>query len=68
MTSVGDCEAVVVRLDFGGQVLAEVRDRGRMVKVPGVGDPLEEQKREDVALEVGGVDRSPEAVGRSPQT
>ena len=56
-----------VRLDFRCQVTAEVRDRGGVLKIPGVGGPLEEQQREHVALEVGRINGSPQAVGRRPQ-
>ena len=66
VTARRDGETMVVRLDLRCQVVAEVRDRGRMVKVPGVGNPLEEQEREHVALEVGRVHGSPQAVGRTP--
>ena len=64
----GTAEAVVVGLDLGGEVVAEVGDGLRVLVVPGVADPLEEQQREDVGLEVGGVDRSAQGVRGIPQS
>ena len=63
----GDPEAVVVGLDLGGQVGAEVGLRPVVLVVPGVADPPEEQQREDVRLEVGRVDGAAQAVGGGPQ-
>jgi len=65
--AVGQLEAVVVGLDLGCQIGAEVGDGAGVLVVPRVGDPLVEQQREDVRLEVGRVDRAAQAVGGGPE-
>ena len=59
----GSVEPVVVGLDLVVEVVAELVDRLLVLVVPGVADPLPEQHREDVGLEVGRVDRPAERVG-----
>ena len=62
-----DGELVEVRLDLVGEVLPPFLDGPTMLGIPCVRDPLEEEEGEDVRLEVGGVDRPSERVGRVPK-
>ena len=67
MAALRQLEAVVVGLDIRRHIRAVVGNGLGVLVVPGVRDPLEEQQREDVRLEVRGIDRTPEAVGGRPQ-
>ena len=62
----GDLEAV--RLGKKGELgVAEFVERVGDFLVPDVTDPLEEEKRKDVRLEVGGIDGAAEDVGGLPE-
>ena len=67
MTTGRDLEAVV--LGEGGEVeiAAGKLERLGELLVVDVGDPLEEEQREDVALEVGLIDRAAQDVRRTPK-
>jgi len=58
---------VEVSLDLVVEVVAVLGNGFFVLVRPGVGYPLPEQHRKDVGLEVGGVDRSAQRVGRVPQ-
>jgi hypothetical protein len=67
VAALGDLEAMVLGQRRQRLVAAEVRERAAVLLVPPVGEPLVEEQREDVRLEVRRVDRPAQAVGRRPQ-
>jgi hypothetical protein len=52
MTAAGDGEGVIVGLDLVREIVHEVANRPLVLVVPRIANPLEEQHREDVRLEV----------------
>src|SRR5690606_26171964 len=62
-----DDETVVIGFDFVGEVVAEIGDSLRAFPVPRVGDPLEEQQRKDVRLEIRRIHRTPKRIRRVPK-
>lgn len=63
----GDLESVVFRKQGGLIVAPEGLERGLVLFVMHVGDALEEEKRENVGLEAGCIDRTAEDVGGFPK-
>ena len=66
VATVRDEERVVVRLDLVGEFVTPLSKGLRVPVVPGVADPLEED-REVVGLEIARVDRAAECVSCAPQ-
>ena len=62
-----DGERLIVSLDLVGELVAPLLDGLGVPVVPGVADPLEEQHREHVRLEVPRIDRATERVRGRPQ-
>ena len=67
VAALGNLEAVVLREERVLLVAAGLRQRRGVLLVVHVGDALEEQQREDVGLEVGGIDRAAQDVGGLPE-
>ncbi len=67
VTALGDLEAVVLGQRGEGLVAAVVGQGSRVLAVPGVADPLEEEQREDVGLEVSRIDRTAQGVRGRPE-
>ena len=65
--SVGNLEAVVLREPGVFLVAAGFGQRGLVLLVMDVRDAFEEEQREDVGLEVGGIHRPPQDVRRFPE-
>ena len=66
MAAIGDGEAVVLG-EVGEFFVAVDLHRGGVLFVVDVGDPLEEDEREDVLLVVPGVDEATKDDGRTPE-
>ena len=64
--AVGDREAIVGR-GAGVRLVAGLVERGLILLVPHVGEPLEEEQREDVLLVVAGVDQASQELGGAPE-
>ena len=67
MAALRNLEAVVLRELGVLLVAAGFRQRRRVFLVVDIGDALEEEQREDVGLEVGGVHRAAQDVGGFPE-
>ena len=67
VASVGNLKDVEVGLDLVVEIGTEFGCRPGVIEVPGVADPLEEQRREHVTLEVGRVDRATQGVRGVPE-
>ena len=65
--SVGDLEPVILRELGVFLVAAGFRQRGLIFLVMHIGDALEEQERENVGLEISGIHRPAQDVGRLPE-
>ena len=59
-------EAVVVGLNLVGQLGAVIAGRAAVLVVPGIGDTLVEEEREEIRLEVRGIDRATPDCSRRP--
>ena len=67
VAALGDLKAVVLRELGVFLVAAGFRQRGLVFLVVHIGDALEEEQREDVGLEVGGIDRAAQDVRGFPE-
>ncbi len=68
MRLLGEHEAVVVTLNVLIKAIAELSDCLGVLLVPCIREPLEEEQREHVGLEVGRVDRTPQRVRCVPES